>query len=132
MSRQVQLNVPILTAKATTGIGTPQFVSDFRNCVISFATASSGNLTVKVQAAIGATCPDFSSAQSATNMWDYVQVVDLNTGVPIDGDTGISVSGTDDFRQFEVNINAVDWLNCVVTARVAGNVTVQATLTDNL
>lgn len=132
MARQVQKDISILAAKAATGIGNNIFVSDFRNCVVSIATASNASLTVKCQGAIGSTCPDFSSSQSATNMWDYVQMVDLQNGTPINGDTGFVVTGTDDFRQFEVNINSLDWMNFVVTARSAGSVTINMTETDNL
>jgi len=128
-----QKDVSILNAKASTGVDLVSGVnvSDFRNAVISFATASSANLTVKVQGAIGTVPPTWTSAQSASNMWDYVQIIDLEDGNPIDGDTGVSCAGTDDFRLFEVNVNALDWINVIVTARSAGNVTVKATLTDN-
>lgn len=132
MSRQVQKDIVFLNGKAATGIGNNVFVADFRNADFSFATAGNANLTIKVQGAVGETCPDFGSAQSATNAWDYVQVVDLQNGNPVDGDSGISVAGVDDVRLFAVNIDSLDWLNCVVTAYAAGNVTVKATLTDNL
>jgi hypothetical protein len=28
--------------------------------------------------------PDFAAAQSVTNMWDYIEVIDTNTGSAID------------------------------------------------
>lgn len=120
------LNYTVLDAKAATGVGSNIYVGDFRHLVISVATASSANLTVKFQGAIGETCPDFSAAQSATNMWDYIEVKDLQDGSAIDGDTGLAPAGTDDFRVFEVNVNGLNWFNARVTARAAGNVTVKA------
>ena len=122
--RQFQDVKDILSAKAATGIGTPMLVSDFMHLVLSLATASSANLTVKFQGSISDTCPDFSAAQTAANMWDYIQVKDLEDGSSIDGDTGIAPAGTDDFRLFELNVNGLKWINAVVTARSAGAVTV--------
>ena len=60
-----------------------------------------------------------------------MQMVDLEDGAPVDGDTGFVVTGTDDFRQFEININSLDYINFSVTARSAGSVTVEVVVTDN-
>ncbi len=126
----------ILDAKAATGVGNTIDVRDFRNCVVKIGTASSANLTVKAQGAVASvttpdTPPTFSSTQSVANHWDYVQMIDLEDGTPVDGDTGFVVTGTDDFRQFEININSLDYINFSVTARSAGSVTISVVLTDN-
>lgn len=133
--RSVQ-HYKILDAKATTGIGNTIDVRDFRNCIVKIGTASSANLTVKAQGAVASsatpnTPPTFSSAQSVSNHWDYVQMVDLQNGAAVDWDTGFVVTGTDDFRQFEMNINSLDYINFNVTARSAGSVTVEIVVTDN-
>jgi hypothetical protein len=111
-------------------------VRDFRNCVVKIGTASSANLTVKAQwyvasAATPTTPPDFAAAQTVANNWDYVQMIDLQNAAPVDGDTWFVVTGTDDFRQFEININSLDYICFRVTARSAGSVTVSCVLTDN-
>lgn len=123
-------------AKAATGVSSVIDVRDFRNCVVKIGTASSGNLTLKAQGAVASaatpnTPPDFAAAQSVTNHWDYVQMVDLEDGSPVDGDVGFVVTGTDDFRQFEVNINSLDYISFSVTARSAGSVTVEVVVSDN-
>lgn len=138
-------DVVLFAAKASTGTSTVTLdVSDFRDVVLSIAGASSANLTVKVQGALGVKgvdgsgtqgeyiAPDFSASATATNAWAYLQAVDLNTGNPIDGSTGISFTGTDAVYLVEVNTNAVDWLTVTVTARAAGNVTVKAAAVTNL
>lgn len=132
MSRQVQKDIVIFNAQTGNGIGEDILVSSFRNAVVSIATSGSANLTIKCQGAIGSALPDFSAAQSVSNMWDYVQMVDLEDGNPIEGDTGLVFTGTDDHRLFEININSIDWLNFRVSGYSAGNVTVKLTLTDNL
>lgn len=126
----------ILDAKAATGIGKTIDVRDFRNCVVKIGTATSANLTVQAQGAVASaatpdTPPDFSSTQTVSNHWDFVQMVDLQDASPVNGDVGFVVAGTDDFRQFEININSLDYLNFNVTARSAGSVTVSCVLSDN-
>lgn len=126
----------ILDAKAATGIGTTLDVRDFTHVTLAFGTASSANLTVKFQGAIAlpaspTTPPDFSAAQTVANNWDYVEVVDLEDGAAIDGDTGVACAGTDDFRLFSLNTQGLDYINCNVTVRSAGSVSVNAACYNN-
>lgn len=89
-------------------------ISDFRHVeIIMAATTASG--TLKFACSNQATKPTFSSAQSATNRWDYVQVVDKEDGSTIDGDTGITLSDTSDVRQFEINDNYCKWFKPLLT-----------------
>jgi len=126
----------ILDAKAATGEGKSIYCGDHRHAIITIDTDGGGNanMTVKIQGSDGKSvddpysAPDFGSAQSVTNQWDYLQIVDQNTGVAIDGDTGWSVSGADDHRRFAVNVDGVKWITANVTARSAGAVTVRITL----
>ena len=105
---------------------------DFRHAIFAVATGSSANLTLKFVGALSddyttlndLACPDFSASQSNANMWDYIEVVDLQSGTAINGDTGISPAGTDDYRLFEMNINGLDWINCILTAWSAGDVSI--------
>lgn len=124
--RQFTEPITILNAQAATGTGVTVKVKDYRHIVLSFGTAGNANLTVKFQGSVSDSAPDFSAAQSVSNHWDYVQVIDLQSGSAINGDTGIAPSGTDDFRLFEVNVNGLVHLCATVTARSAGSVTVKA------
>jgi hypothetical protein len=126
-----------MSAKGATGIGNVINVRDFRNCVVKIGTASSANMTIKAQGAISSinsefTAPDFASAQSVSNNWDYIQMIDLNDGSQITGDTGIVLTGTDDFRLFEININGLDYITFNITARSAGTATIDVQLSTNL
>jgi len=116
----------ILSAKATTGIGTSWYCEDWMHAMLQFGSAGSGNFTVKFQISMSDDCPDFSAAQSVSNHWDYCQVVDLQSGSTINGDTGIALSGTDDFRNLELNLNGAKWINAVITAHSAGSATLKA------
>jgi len=123
----------ILDAKATTGVWTSILMQDFRNAVLSFATDGWGTaaLTVKFQWSIQEEAPDFSAAQSVTNNWDYIEVIDLQSGTAIDWDTWVTVATADDYRLFEANVNGLRWLNARVTTRTQWEVTIKARLFDN-
>jgi len=114
-------------------IGTDIFVQDFMHCVFSFATDGGGDaaLTVKFQGSAEEDCPDFSAAQSPSNMWDYIAVVDYEDSVKIDGDTGIAVAAADDYRQVEANINGLRWINVIISGWTEGEVTIKVRLFDN-
>ena len=126
----------ILSAKAATGAGIAILCKDFRHAIFSFATDGGGTaiLTTKFQGAIseGATAgqaPAFGSAQSVTNLWDYIEVVDLQSGSTINGDTGVAITvAGDDYRLLEANINGLDYICARVTVRTAGNVTIKCRL----
>lgn len=115
----------IMDAKADTGVGKAIFVGDAKHIEVFVATASSANGTVKFQGSIAGSVPDFAAAQTAANQWDYVLVKDLEDGSSLDGDTGLAPAGTDDFRMFEVNTNALNWFSARITAIAAGNFTVK-------
>ena len=138
----------ILDAKGATGVGSTVDCTDYRFAVVSLATDGGGDadLTVQFQGAItgdvaivagssdpGSTvvsAPLFGSAQSVTNMWDYIEVIDLEDGTAYDGDTGIVVSG-DDYRLFQVNTDGLKYFNAEVSARSEGEVTIKAIFFSN-
>lgn len=123
----------IFAAGATASGGKIIDVSDFRNAVISVATdgGSDAALTVKFAGSIEDTSPTFTSAQSVTNMFDYIQVIDLEDGSSVDGDTGFAVATADAYKQYEANINSLKWFTAVITARTEGEVTVKLKVFNN-
>lgn len=133
MSFRTTASYTLLDAKWATGIDKTVLAEDFRNAVFSFATDGGGDaaLTVKFQWSIQDTKPDFAAAQSVTNQWDFIEVIDLEDGAAIDGDTWVAVATADDYRNFEANINALRWISARVTARTAWEVTVKVNLFSN-
>ncbi len=114
-------------------IGRNIYVGEFRHCILSFDGSSSANMTVKFLGSIGKSttdddAPDFSAAQAYNNQLEYIEVIDLESGTAIDGDTGIAQAGTSDHRMFEMNINGLRWINAIVTAWSAGYTTVRVRL----
>lgn len=102
-------------------------VGDFHHLLYSIATDWWGDaaFTIKFQWSIQETAPDFSVAQSATNMWDYIQVIDLSNWSPINWETWISVATADYYKLLEANINWLKWVNVIVTPITAWEVTVK-------
>lgn len=130
MNRPTAIEV-ILNAAAAASTGSVVSVADYRNVNLQIGTASSANLTVKIQGSFSDTMPTFSSAATVSNHWDYIACYDLNTGLLVAGDTGFVVTGTDDVVNYKVNTDGLKWLCATVTARSAGSVTVKADLYDN-
>lgn len=134
-----QVPIPAVDITVAAGVGTHTFtmhdigknilVEDFRHCIFSLDGASNANMTVKFVGSIGKSptsddCPDFSAVQAYNNSWDYIQLIDLEDGASVDGDTGIAQAGTNDHRILEANINGLKWVNAIITAWSAGNSTI--------
>lgn len=125
----------------TDGTGTNSFnlkgkkieCEEFAHLVVSVNTANNAALTMKFQGSLQDDV-NFNIAQSPTNRWDYVRVIDLNDGSSISGDTGISPAGTDDNRLFEINVNGLRSVTIAITAFTAGtlNAYIKRFAADNI
>lgn len=114
-------------------IGRNIFVAEYRHCILSFDGNNSANMTVKFQGSIGKSTtdedsPDFSASQAYDNQLEYIEVIDLQSGTAIDGDTGVVQAGSDDHRMFELNINGLRWINAIITAWSVGDTTIRVRL----
>jgi len=104
------------------GAGKHIFVADFQDVMVTFDTDGGADaaMTVKFVGSISEEAPDFNKAQSTTNQWDYVEIVDTEDGSAIDGDTGIAVSTADDHRQFAINTDNLRWVGAIISSRTEG------------
>lgn len=126
----------IFNGAVANGVGKTIPATEFKNAIIELSSASSGSFVIKAQWAMGIgtlwnTAPNFGTSKSATNPWDYLEMIDLNDGSSIDGDTWITFAWTDDVRLFEVNINAMDFLNFEISSYTAGSVNLRVRLYTN-
>jgi len=96
------------------------FVDGFEHIGLAANFYGTANFTIKFQGSQSEDMPDFNADQSPTNRWNYIDIVDLEDKSSIDGDTGISPSGANDNRIFEVNVNNLRWFTAVITAWTAG------------
>lgn len=121
----------IYDANASTASGYKLGVAEYRNIICSVVGHSSPTATIKFAGSISENTPDFDVAQSVTNTWDYVEVVDTQNGATIDGDTGISFTGSNDVRLIEVNTNVLKWFTADVTSYSTGSTTVKCRPANN-
>lgn len=116
----------IMDAKDEGGLGSSLYVKDFRHIVVAISTTGNADLKLNALGAISDEAPDFSAERTAGNFYSAVQMRDYKDNSAVDGDTGITFAGTDDFRMLEINTNGLTWLNFILDDYNAGNVTVKA------
>ena len=109
-------------------------VSDFRDIVLAFDSDGAGDaaLVAKVVGSIQDDLPDFAAPQGPGNQYDYLQMLTLEGGVAVDGDTGVVLATADINTMYEVNVNGVKWLSVVLTDGTIGELTVRARLFGNI
>lgn len=127
----------ILNSVSATTISSAIDVSDFRNAVIAIGGGpTAANFKVFIKGGVGkritdSSCPiRFGNPKVINNKWDFIDVVDLEDGASIDGDTGIAFT-VPDVRLVEINVNALDWIAVNCSAYVAGSCSVDVTLVTN-
>jgi hypothetical protein len=118
------------------------YVEDFTNIILSVITSGSFNGTIKPAGSLGKPVvlptdkqsedtPNFGATISASNPYQYLQTINLDTAAAVNGATGITSAGTDLNVQYEININAIKYFCPVFTAWTAGTVTIKALVTNN-
>jgi len=128
--RENTMETTLLDSASTTATGEGMSVVYYRNIGITVASLNATG-TLKFQASLADAEPVWTSAKSATNTWDYVQVIDTEDASAIDGDTGIVLANTTDVRQFEANSNNFRWFNVDFPGGVSGTTTVRVKPSDN-
>lgn len=130
--------IEVFRSKAATGIGNWVLVEGYRHLTVSLDFDYLANLTVKCVGSIGKggassstgvdDAPDPTAAQTNNNCYDYIEMIDLQSGADIDGDTGIAKAGALDHRLLNVNTDGLKWINFYITARSAGAATARVKL----
>lgn len=114
-------NATVVTSPVLAGI--PINVEHYRNVCFQIYSSGNANFTVKFAISYSPTAPNFAAAASSTNVWSYVQVKDLQApGTGINGNTGISYTGTDVVTSCEANTDFIKWFCPIITAQSAGRV----------
>jgi len=103
-------------------------VDDTEAISITIDTDGGGDaaMTLKPWASDQESAPNIGASQTASNQFDYVDMIDKEDGASIDGDTGFVVATADDHRQFDINIARAKWFGIHPTAGTEGEVTVKA------
>lgn len=114
----------LVDAKTATYQSEAILVSDVTDLVLQIAGSSTAVGTIKVVGSISTDRPDFSSAQSLANQYDFIQTIDLQDGTGIDGDTGIAFTA-DDVRILDVNASGLRWIGVIISAYTSGQFDVE-------
>ena len=124
-------HITLLDAANSTWVGQGKNSTDFWNIVFSLSTTGTSSFTVKFQWSTSSIMPDFSAAQSATNMWTYMEVIDLENGWSTAWKTGITVASAVEFKNLVANVDWMKFINASVTAYSAWAVTIKGYLFSN-
>jgi hypothetical protein len=131
MSQRQVVSYDIGTQSTVVGTTKAILARDFRNAIFDVVSAAGANQVLKFVASKQEDKPDFNSAVSNTNRWQYVQCIDLNTGNPIDGTVGYTFTGVES-KQFELNLNGEWWIGAYLASGTTGSINTKVLLTDNL
>lgn len=113
---------------------------DFTHAELQFGTTNSGSMTVKMAGSFGIPrasqsgyldLPNFGATVAPSNPYAFLQMINVDDNVAVDGTTGIVLAGTDVNKNYEVNINAVKYICPILTAWTAGKITARLTLYSN-
>ena len=104
---------------------------DFQNIVLEVTATAATTLTIKVvgsnyspedNATLTEEYPDFGAADSITNPWSYISMIDLDTRTAIPGSTGYTFTAAAGTRKFNIETNQVRWIGLEISSRSAGGV----------
>lgn len=117
------------------------YIKGFRNAILQVGTSGTATMTLKCAGSLGRTgsaataprlgLPNFGATVSPANPYSFIQIIPLDTQTALAGGTGIVVAGTDVVNNYEVNINALEWLSMFPVTWTQGALTVKLLLTTN-
>jgi hypothetical protein len=128
--RQTMPEIAVFTATSTVGSTAKYDVREYRHLEFFVSTTNSANCTLKIKASNQENV-DFTSAATTTNRWAYIEVVDLEDGASVAGDTGIVLTGTDIYSRYEINNNYATYIGFEISAISAGSVNVHLSGSSN-
>jgi hypothetical protein len=103
----------------------PVRVDDYRYIALMLTATSTPTSTIKFACSNQDEAPNFSKTASASNHWDYVDVIDTQSNTSIDGDTGISFTASNDVRNLIVNTELCTWFSAKISSYESGSTTLK-------
>ena len=116
----------------------------FRNIIFQLGTSGTTTSTLKVYGSVGVPdnatntvtprkdMPNFGGTLSPANNYTALQIIDLDTAAAVNGATGMVVSGTDLFKQYECNVNVMPYITVFPITWTGGVITLVAFLATNV
>lgn len=108
-------------------------VSDFKTVTLAVkSTATALNCTMQFVGSISEDAPDFNKAISTTNLYDFIDIIDLEDNASIDGDTGLAVAGSTLTGMYQANVDGLKWFSMIYKIGTAGSANIDVRLfTEN-
>lgn len=75
--------------------------------------------------------PNFGAADSQTNPWSYISIIDLDSRTAIPGSTGTTYTAQAGTRKFNIETNQVRWIGLEISGYSAGSVRALLSMVDN-
>ena len=120
----------ILKTKGEAATGVVLQIEDWKYVLFTLSSSGNADFVINFQGSMSDTCPNFATARSVSNRWEYIQVKDMQSGSAIDGDTGVTWSA-DDVVRFETIFSGYKWITATITTYNAGLITLTAKMCDN-
>lgn len=108
-------------------------VEDFKIITMAVkSTAASLNCTMQFVGSVSETAPDFNAPISTTNLYDFIDIIDLEDNGSIDGDTGLAAAGASLTGMYQANVDGLKWFSMIYKIGTAGSANIDVRLfTEN-
>jgi len=108
-------------------------VQDFKTVTMALkSTAAALNCTLQFVGSISEEAPDFNAAISTTNIYDFIDIIDLEDNASIDGETGIAAAGASLTGMYQANVDGLKWFSMIYKIGTAGSLNIDVRLfTEN-
>lgn len=109
-------------------------VVDFRNLELHIATTGTSTMNIRVAGAFGGAggaAPVFGGTITPTNLYSFIQVIDLDTAAATNGATGIALTAGDIIKSYEINSNVLRYVTVYPVTWSAGTLTVELIAKNN-
>lgn len=122
MDRQYTDQTILLSAAAGNGASAAANFASFRNVELQISMAAYTG-TIKIVGSNADAPPDFSSAATGANPWDYVKCINQIDGSAVNGGTGLTGAATTSVTNLAVNSDGMKWIGVITSGAGGGSVT---------
>lgn len=122
------------------------YLMDYRNAVLQLSTSGTATTTIKMAGSMGV--PDsatlynpgnprkdminFGATVTPQNPYSFYQIINLDTGVAVNGATGVVVAGTDISNTYEINVNVMRYFCPIPVTWTAGAISAVLFVSNNI